>query len=282
MERREIEQFLQNVGRAAYTLNHHAIAVGRVLEEQVRRVQMAIKPYEGQIRNAQEYAKRTMLSLADVAERIGPFVLQLQRAIEQLPQRTRDELEILADHGWYIDPEMPCTASTELAQLFKDGKDEEADECLGKYYDGQSQQIESRLATRFPARAGILREAFAAHRNGSYALSVPVLLAQADGVCKELLGVQLYGKTQGGNSTQVRDALAQVHVEPLSEALLAPFLKPFTINAGPNQRTESDLNRHAVLHGESVTYNSFRNSCKAISLLAFTEWALSERFSKIK
>lgn len=278
MDRDEIEKYFRGIADASVALNKGAASVARVFEEKYREVQSVVKSHEEQIRKAANSAERFLISFQEAAKGVAPFLVKLHQAIEQLPQRTKDELEALATHGWYIDPDMPCSASTELAALFLDGKSGEGDLLLEQYFDENAGSIETRLLGVFPSREPILSEAFDAHRRGMYALSVPVFLAQADGVCKERLGVQLYGKTKGGDSTQVRDAIDELELDPFLESLLAPFLKPFAINAGPNQRTDAQLNRHAVLHGESVVYGTFRNSCKAMSLISFTEWALSERF----
>ena len=267
MERDDINKFLKGVSGAAFALH-----------EQADRVKKAIAPYEAQLRAANEVVGRVTVSIAEVAHQVAPYLVELHRALDELPERTRRELELLAEHGWYIDPDMPCTASTEYARLFMNGMDEEANNLLQAYYDEHAQNVLYRLCERFPERTEILRAAFSAHHNKEFSLSVPVFLAQADGICKSLLGVQLYGKTKNGKSTKVRDAVEKFEEDPFMESLLAPFLKPFAINSGPNQRSEGDLNRHAVLHGESVSYGTLRNSCKAMSLIAFTEWALSERF----
>lgn len=267
MDKGDINKFLRDVSGAAFALH-----------EQADRVKNAIAPYETQLRAANEVVGRVSVSMAEVAHHVAPYLVELHRALEELPERTRQELELLAKHGWYMDPDMPCSASTEYARLFMSGNGEEASELLQSYYDEHAQNILSRLCERFPERNEILRAVFSAHENREFSLSVPVFLAQADGICKSLLGVQLYGKTKNGTSTQVRDAVEKLEEDPFIDSILAPFLRPFAINSGPNQRSEDDLNRHAVLHGESVSYGTLRNSCKAMSLIAFTEWALSERF----
>lgn len=279
MDRDDIEKLFRGIADASVVLNKGAANAARAFEEKCREVQNIIKSHEEQIKKASDNAERFLVSFQEAAKNVAPFLAKLHQAVEQLPQRTKDELEALAMCGWYIDPDMPCSASKELAVLFLEGKNDEGDLLLEQYYDENTRSIESRLIEVFPSREPILSEAFEAHRKGMYALSVPVFLAQADGICKERLGVQLYCKTKGGNSTQVRDAIDELELDPLLESLLAPFLKPFSINAGPSQRIDAQLNRHAVLHGESVVYGTIRNSCKAISLISFTEWALSEQFS---
>ena len=63
----------------------------------------------------------------------------------------------------------------------------------------------------------------------------------------------------------------QIEVETLLAAFLSPLASTLPINASKKQR-ESDfnqLNRHQVLHGESVGYGTKINSLKAISLINY-------------
>lgn len=274
MKDTDLKGLIERISKSSRLLNDRASEAVRQLEEGAVRAQRVAEQYQRQMASAEQAAHHFVVSLNQAGNRIGPYLQELNRAVEALPQRTKDELEALANNGWYIDPEMPCTASTEFAREFISGDPENAHLRLEGYYDGHANSIENRLVDTFPSRAAILKEAFAAHAQGSYSLSVPVFLAQADGICNEILGVQLYRKTRGGTSTQVREAIDGSQLSPFLEALLAPLLGPFTINEGPSRRANHDLNRHAVLHGESVAYGTFRNSCKAMSLLAFTAWAL--------
>jgi len=113
-----------------------------------------------------------------------------------------------------------------------------------------------------------------AHNGGEYDLSVPVFLAQADGICLELIGVQLYSKRSDGKTTKVSEAVAALEVDVLLYPLTEVF--PIIFNSRERAGQENILNRHAVLHGESVSYGNKVNSSKAMSLLSFTAWALCD------
>ncbi len=41
------------------------------------------------------------------------------------------------------------------------------------------------------------------------------------------------------------------------------------------QMADDILNRHAILHGESTTYDTRLNSCRAMSLLVYVAWVVS-------
>lgn len=113
--------------------------------------------------------------------------------------------------------------------------------------------IEVDLAKHHPKRAKLLQGALRAHDEGKYDLSIPVLLAQADGICAEVTGVQAYSRRDG-----VPKLAAVINTDaltPLVAALFYPLISPTPISASAPERAQANaqiLNRHAVLHGEDV------------------------------
>lgn len=145
------------------------------------------------------------------------------------------------------------------------------------HFDSRATSIEAQLVKRFPDRARILTSAMRAHRNGEYVLSIPVLLAQAEGVCVELVGVHLYARRDG--KPILATYLKLDGQGPFMASLLYPLTTPTPISASAIERASLGdlLNRHSVLHGESTTYDTHANSCRALSLLAYVSWILDER-----
>lgn len=98
----------------------------------------------------------------------------------------------MARYGWYLDPEFPVSAAAELARALREEEPDRVSEELALHSEGRADEIETALATSFPGRQGILADAFEAHREGKFNLSVPVFIAQADGMCKERLDFLLF------------------------------------------------------------------------------------------
>jgi len=115
----------------------------------------------------------------------------------------------------------------------------------------------------------VLECAFQAHHRTEYELSIPVFLAQADGVCQEVTGYKLYGRKQKKPITA--GFAANFVYEFLIEAVLEPLRTPLPISASLNDEDYrvGTLNRHEVLHGISVDYGTRTNSLKAMSLLSY-------------
>jgi hypothetical protein len=101
---------------------------------------------------------------------------------EQISARYRAALPTLGECGWYLDPELPSRTFVELA----DAIEADVERLLCEHIESRLTALEAKLAEDFPHRANAIRAAFKAHRAGEYLLSVPVLLAQADGISQDL------------------------------------------------------------------------------------------------
>ena len=114
---------------------------------------------------------------------ITPAFEQLQESFRRLPPRTQEAVLLLGEHGWYLDLEMPIPGLWELKKALSEGNVEEAEEALAEYFTGRLDEIEASIIERFPNRQKMIRAAFNAHRRQEYELSIPVFLAQTDGIC---------------------------------------------------------------------------------------------------
>lgn len=205
---------------------------------------------------------------------ISPAFEQLQRSFRELPPRIQEALLLLGTHGWYFDLEMPMPGLWELKKALSEGNVEGAEEALVEYYEDRLEEIEKSITERFPHRAHLIRAAFKAHRRQEYELSIPVLLAQTDGICKDVVNQYLFIKKNKKPSTAIY--VDQIATDTYRAALLSPLTQTLPISASEGDRpTGSDaLNRHTVLHGESLDYGSKTNSLKAISLVNYVAHVL--------
>jgi hypothetical protein len=205
---------------------------------------------------------------------ITPAFEQLERSFRELPPRTQEALLLLGEHGWYMDLEMSVPELREFEKALSDGNVEEAEDALAEYFEGRLEEIEKSISERFPRRAHLIRAAFNAHRRQEYELSIPVLLAQTDGICRELVNQYLFIKQNKKPGTAIY--VDQVAADTFRAALLSPLAKTLPINASERERPAGfdALNRHTVLHGESLDYGSKINSLKAISLVNYVAQVL--------
>ena len=212
-------------------------------------------------------------------EALPQFLVAL-KGIATFPERTRNSLETMARAGWFLVGTMPPTCAFEVANAILDGKDEDADALMCGYCEASFDEILAEIEPRFPQRLQIIRKALAAHSRQDYELSVPVLLAQADGMAAEILGAGLYSKTRPTRRAEPVPALRpaiEARLESLDwatkwvyGAAFDPLLRllPLAVRSSADVRGTM-LNRHAVLHGETCDYATRKSSCQAISLVSY-------------
>lgn len=164
---------------------------------------------------------------------------------------------------------MSLPALWQLKSAFLNGNIAEAENSLAIHFEDRLYEIEDSISTKFPNRAHIFRSAFAAHRKKDYVLCIPILLAQTDGICKETVDQYLFTKKNRKPSTAIY--VGQLASETFMAALLSPLATTLPIGASEHERDEcfSALNRHMVLHGESLDYGTKLNSLKVISLVNY-------------
>jgi len=184
--------------------------------EMGRRMQEAFAPLARQIEEAQQ-------SLA-------PLLQEASRTFDELPDRNRRALRVLATHGWYLDPELAIPDLFEVSRAFESGAVEAANDELCRHFDARASDIEQQLCSTFPNRKALFEQSFAAHRGGQYALSIPVFLAQADGLCHELAGVQLYSRRSDGIVAVVTQL--QLEAGSFTASLLSPLVERSPLTAG--------------------------------------------------
>lgn len=219
------------------------------------------------------------LKLIDTSQ-LEMQIRQIGQQFRELPQIIRDRLSSLLRHGWFIDPDMSFPDIHPLSKFFDSGDVETAEAWLIDYYRGNADTIEQKLLAAFPARATVLSSAFKAHRQGDYALSVPVFLLQADGICQECTGGrQLFSKKDSGG---VRGLIKQLPEDDLGRAMLDVFIEDSDLVRNTHELPSdfNGLNRHKVLHGIDSGYGSEVNSLRAMSLLNYSAWAIKDALTQ--
>ena len=220
--------------------------------------------------------------LARVAAQIAPAVEVLHEKLRLLPEAMRQAVLKLAQESWFVSPDMPISEPLEAARLLLEGKTVEAEEALVNFYEPRLDDIEASLTSVLPARAKIIAAAFHAHREGNFELSIPVLLAQTDGVCLEIAKGAFFmsdrGKRKGARRPATAVFVESFESDMLWSVLLSPLGKALPINYTTTERGDDfvGLNRHLVMHGESTDYGTRVNGLKCISLLSYAAWVLRD------
>ena len=187
-----------------------------------------------------------------------------------------ETLRAVIRHGWYPTADMSGGGVAYLAGELDDPDEERvasAHQVFINKFREDADTIEQRLAAQFPDRAQVISDAFAAHRQDKFSLSVPVFLAQADGIAWDRLGRTLFSS----KTIQEAEGLASGVKEGILRKLFLGLMWPeWPLVLPVSQRPDdfSGLNRHQVLHGEVSDYGTEVNSLQAMALLNFCSFIL--------
>lgn len=234
-------------------------------------IQKAGQAWEEALRS---FEARTSLRWASVLEDIN-------RQLAEWPGELRAQLDVLLEKGWFLDPEMPLPKSGELAAAFLEGQEDEAQQWLMDYFSGRLDAIEQSLAKRHPARAPVLAQAFTAHRQGLYCLSVPVFLTQAEGIVRDRHdGRQLFSKRAKQNLSTLAGVLDEDGLRAIVIAAFYAEGNPLIRDTDTLPSGFDGLNRHAVLHGSDPHYGTQVNGLRAVSLLNLASYLAWEELEE--
>ncbi len=187
----------------------------------------------------------------------------------------------LASRGWFIAGSLYSHQFKPLARALKMKAEDQVEEFLKIHVRSRVSDIKKRAIECWKERAEILDDAFDAHIAGKYTLSVPVLLAQADGISADLLGAYIFTDHKGSIKKAASRAIeSHLQKRPLAKSFLELLLKASGLRLDTRKRDElatsglifSPLNRHGVLHGLDCEYATEANSLRGIALIDFLEW----------
>ena len=211
---------------------------------------------------------------------LGSMAVLIGEAVSKIPEKFQATVVALANRGWFLDPEIAWQILVESTSAIDKGKLDAADAMMAAHFESRLGDIEAKLSAALHHRAPKFKSAFAAHRRCDYDLSILAFMAQADGVCAELRGGHFFlkdratGKSLAASPDGVYEggSLARIARLALSEDL--PIRERMSKRA---KSGSTALNRHAVMHGESLDYDTKDNSLRALSLLNYVALGLDDR-----
>jgi hypothetical protein len=261
------------------------------------RNQQTLETYAPAIARGLALLNSVNLGLLFIAQEIGPKLArhfgplaqvdwaEAMRRVNELPAKSKEAMTAAAGKGWFFGWNDSLQNVMELVEKLDVTREHEIDEVLAQYYRDNIQFLTDELVTKHPDRAPVISAAVNAHRtlgSDGYSLSIPVFIAQADGLLTEITKVRsAMMRAKGEQALQASKALRELlAADPESLDLVDPLLNLHELDfmkstyrrrVATQSRGEAftALNRHQVMHGESWDYGTETNSLKAFSLLAF-------------
>lgn len=174
-------------------------------------------------------------------------------------------LKRIAGFGWYIDGRITMGYTTNLMEKAVEGDSEFLDKFFVNYYRENIDNLSEILKNRQETRQKIIIEALDCHKEKKYYASTLLFLSQADGICNG----QLFRTRKEKES--LKKFLSKSENGNFINVLLGMITDESAIDVGYSKKEQfdSNLNRHAVVHGLVVNFGEEKNSLKAFSLLCF-------------
>ncbi|MBX8484823.1 hypothetical protein [Pseudomonas cichorii] len=232
--------------------------------------------------------------LSEMSTQLAPFIRwvasvdwkHVQERIEGFPEASSQAMKVASREGWFFNWQGGYQDVMELTESIQQANSaNDIDNILMAYYNDYWDYYSELLAEKYPARQMAIHAAIGAHRSfapSGYSLSIPVFLAQADGIFSEVTGISsAMDKVRGQNvikgsqwlSTQIgADEKAIGSLLPALELHELDILKSQVARKAKAQKTGKvfdALNRHQVMHGEVSDYGTEINSMKAFSFMLF-------------
>ncbi len=259
-----IKQLNQRIQEAMRPATEHMRKISEAMAEHTRKISQVTAP-----------TKELMQKISEVMERVA-------ECLRELPDKTESLLGKLAEKGWFLPLDISIPAVDHLTKLIESNDDEQVDRLLVKFCTTRLDGVLSSLTIVFPERAHLFRSAFKAHKRKEYDLSIPVLLAQADGVCYGMLGEYLFARKEGIPKTKkaLQAKIGSIPLTSIYGAFLGPLRCGSALMLNPDQMKEKRcsiprynvLNRHEIMHGIDKNYGSEVNSLKTIAQLDYLRY----------
>ena len=215
-------------------------------------------------------------SIIGSANKIGAGIAeQANYILKQLPESNKYEekiFKLLGVKGWFIDSAMTTLFPQTIYELYRNGEISKAEQKLIKYFRSRSNEIISEICLKHPNRKKIFKKALKAHNDRDFDICIPLFLIQVDGMCFDIFNKNFFRK-ESGQPALAKD-FNELAENPFFGAIYYAFTDNFPISYSFNKRNDefNELNRHQILHGEIIDYDTEANSLKTISLLSYVSY----------
>lgn len=219
-----------------------------------------------------KFAKLLQEYQANLVSKITDSLIQCQEAINKSLSRLTEATKFLQEpefkdfeYNWLIF--LPIDRMWQLYEMHKMRKDDEIKELLiqasrdKEYLDQFIEEMSG--SSLFKPRIAIIQDAINAHVAGKYSLSIPVFLAQIEGVLWDYAEEQGIAAgteitTRAGKKFEATSAKSLVKDTRLND-LMSEYVANYFLD-----KVYTEDFRHGILHGRNVDYNKEENSMKLL------------------
>lgn len=202
--------------------------------------------------------------------------IDILKRLEELENTEGSDFLLISQNGWFPDfSSIGIVATCRQVENYrltheKEGYKKADLEMTDHFESVMDGFLNEEGASLHPGREKLIRDAIHAHKNGLYSLSAPMFLVQADGHAAHAYDAPVWGPS---HKKLLKAAQSEYENDKFLGEALMPFFRqdqPMMMNEKQRKKTpppEHIINRHMVLHGESLDYGTRENSARAFSFM---------------
>ena len=228
--------------------------------------------------------------IGNIFKSIEEIGLQTSKAFKKIPEElSYSQREYLFEEAWYLSEDLPINYPRLINDLIDKNDFKKLEKLLINYSNSKIPEIREKVGKYFPKRLKIIKDALNAHKKNIYTLSIPILLIQAEGICKEIINITPFINVESRKNylkmqKKINEKLNKLEINGVSvraDSITDIFLEYLLSETDTNRSRKSiikqkeknkkykPLNRDYILHGDDFKYANEKNSCKAISFLNY-------------
>jgi len=228
--------------------------------------------------------------IGNIFKSIEEIGLQTSKAFKKIPEElSYSQREYLFEEAWYLSEDLPINYPRLINDLIDKNDFKKLEKLLINYSNSKIPEIREKVGKYFPKRLKIIKDALNAHKKNIYTLSIPILLIQAEGICKEIINITPFINVESRKNylkmqKKINEKLNKLEINGVSvraDSITGIFLEYLLSETDTNRSRKSiikqkeknkkykPLNRDYILHGDDFKYANEKNSCKAISFLNY-------------
>jgi hypothetical protein len=250
-------------------------AFTRIISSQLASMQEGLEAIGKAISGALEKIYTNIASIGDA----------FTKAIAQIENNTRVTVSNLAEKGWYCDLGKTRTQFFDFLSKVVTDDDVISEENIIKYYRENLDQIKANLMALYPHRKKFIEKGFQSHNDSDFISSIPIFLMFTDGISFEKIEVSVFASKE--KQLRIKTGYTNnLDINEIQRATLLAITEYWTVNAREDGEHDSEINRHRILHGKSLDYDTEINSLKMISFAnyvagVFNSWPTSSKPQRI-
>lgn len=270
----ELSSSLKRFQPAIENWNRQMVAIYQTMVQPIQKLQEFYKKAMEPARQLTEWLNKQAYYIAQVTNKA---LISLKERDEEEAVMLQEINKELIPYGWVFSPSLPAFSMKKIYLQLK-GKGVKA--VIGtftEYFTNQvCKQIIKRICSKseFNTRSHLIRDAFQAHCEEKYTLSVPVFLAQTEGAFMDYFENKLYSsrKKKYLKKSSSSFKLINVAIESFEVFIQDVLAKTYGVK---EKIPEGIFARHPILHGGSTDYGMKENSIRAILLLDYVSFIIS-------